>query len=46
MSWQPTGVSLLSQVPQGQILINIINSLAKELARLQEEINELKRGKK
>lgn len=46
MAWQPIGVSLLAEVPQGQILINIINSLAREIAKLQKEIDDLKRSKK
>lgn len=46
MAWQPVGISLLTATEQGRILITIINSLAKELARMQEEIDELKRSKK
>lgn len=45
MSWTPTGVNLLSGTEQGMILINILNSLARELARLQKEIDDLKRSK-
>jgi uncharacterized membrane-anchored protein YhcB (DUF1043 family) len=46
MSWQPVGVSLLSGTEEGRILITILNSLARELARLQNEIEELKRKTK
>jgi hypothetical protein len=46
MSWQPLGSTLLSGTEEGRILINILNSLARELARLQAEIDELKRKQK
>lgn len=46
MAWQAPSVGLLSGTEEGRILINIINSLARELARLQEEIDELRRKQK
>lgn len=45
MAWTPTGAHLLSNLPEGMVLINILNSLARELKRLQDEIDELKRSK-
>jgi|Laugresu1bdmlbdd_1035124.scaffolds.fasta_scaffold04689_4 hypothetical protein len=45
MAWTPTGAHLFSNLPEGMTLINILNSLARELARLQAEIDELKRSK-
>jgi uncharacterized membrane-anchored protein YhcB (DUF1043 family) len=45
MAWNPIGANLLSGTEQGLILINILNSLARELKRLQDEIDELKRSK-
>lgn len=45
MAWTPTGANLLSGTEQGLILINILNSLARELKRLQDEIDDLKRSK-
>ena len=45
MAWTPTGAHLLSDLPQGLVLINILNSLARELKRLQDEIDDLKRSK-
>jgi hypothetical protein len=45
MAWTPTGAHLLSDLPQGLVLINILNSLSREIARLQAEIDELKRSK-
>lgn len=45
MAWTPTGAHLLSGTPEGLTLINILNSLARELARLQKEIDDLKRSK-
>ena len=46
MSWYPTGFNLLSNTADGRILTNIIASLVKELARMQAEIDELKKGKR
>lgn len=46
MAWQPVGVALLTGTEEGRILINILTSLARELDRLQKEIDELKRTAK
>lgn len=45
MAWQPLGINLLSGTEEGRVLITILNSLARELSRLQAEIEELKRNK-
>lgn len=46
MAWQPTGIPLLSGTEEGRVMISILNSLARELDRLQKEIDELKRKQK
>ena len=45
MAWNPASVSLLSTQYNGSAMIGIIQSLVKELARLQKEIDELKKVK-
>lgn len=46
MAWTPQGLNLIDKSTQGSALIAILISLSKELARLQEEIDELKRKQK
>ena len=46
MAWQAPSTALLAGTAEGRLLIGIINSLARELARLQAEIDELKRKQK
>ncbi len=45
MAWTPLGINLLAGTEEGRVLISILNSLARELARLQAEIDELRRNK-
>jgi hypothetical protein len=43
MSWVPSGLSSLSGLKNGTILIALFNSLARELKRMQDEIDALKK---
>jgi hypothetical protein len=45
MAWNPQGINLINKDTQGSVLIAILVSLSKELARMQQEIDELKRSK-
>jgi hypothetical protein len=45
MAWNPQGINLINKDTQGSALVAILLSLSKELARLQQEIDELKRSK-
>ena len=43
MSWTPPVVSLLTKIDSSGALVQVFTSLSRELQRLQEEINDLKR---
>ena len=46
MSWNPAAINLLSTQYNGSAMVSIIQSLVKELARLQLEIDILKKEKR
>lgn len=46
MSFNVTGLHLLANNADNQVLVNVINLMIKELNRMQTEIDELKKGKK
>jgi hypothetical protein len=50
MAWNPIGINIIATGTNGSIFAQILTSLAKELERMQREIDELKqqssRGKK
>lgn len=43
MAWTPNGLSLMSNTYSGFAMVQFINSLARELERMQREIDELKK---
>jgi hypothetical protein len=46
MSWIPKQLNTLTGLPAGTTLIELFNSLARELKRLEDEIEKLKKEKK
>jgi hypothetical protein len=46
MAWNPAAINLLSTQYNGSAMVGIIQSLVKELARLQTEIDTLKKEKR
>jgi hypothetical protein len=45
MSWNPPAINLLSTQYNGAAMIAIIQSLVRELAKMQQEIDQLKKVK-
>lgn len=43
MSWYPPATNALVQSYNGAVLVQVIQSLSRELERMQREIDELKR---
>ena len=46
MAWIPKGLNALTGLKSGTTLIELFTSLAKELKRLEDEIQQLKKEKK
>lgn len=46
MTWIPKQLNSLTALPAGVTLIELFNSLARELKRLEDEIENLKKDKK
>lgn len=46
MAWIPKSLTLLSTQYNGMAMIELIQSLVRELARMQEEIDTLKKVKR
>lgn len=45
MAWIPKELNSLTGLPSGTVLIELFNSLARELKRLEDEIERLKKEK-
>jgi hypothetical protein len=45
MAWNPATINLLSTQYNGSAMVAIIQSLVKELAKMQQEIDQLKKVK-
>jgi hypothetical protein len=46
MAWVPKELNALTGLPSGVTLIELFNSLARELKRMEDEIEKLKKEKK
>jgi hypothetical protein len=46
MTWVPKELNALTGLPSGTTLIELFNSLSRELKRLEDEIEKLKKEKK
>jgi hypothetical protein len=45
MAWNPATINLLSTQYNGSAMVALIQSLVKELAKMQQEIDQLKKVK-